>query len=381
MRLMLILFFSILLQACQATDKPQMPRPTLPQLNYAAELFDGGVPAPEDFYQLSAAQIKSLNEFVAQEHIASLPRYKQAYAYLKKRLVNFNFQGENYSATESLENNGGNCMALAMLTYAIAKEMDVEFRFQVMHTMPVLLDISDEIAVTSDHVRTFLYEASEDESVALFGRSRVQIDYFPDKYDRGGKLINQEEFLAMFYRNLAADAIFIGDLNYAFLLLNKSLKIAPYYEPAINMQAVVLRKLGDEESAEKLYRYGLEIAENKITLLSNYHFLLELDGRAEQADRIKQQLLALEDQSPYTWYLQALDAMSKQDYKSAKVYLNKFLQNTHYYHRAYYDLAKVQVILGEYQLAEESLALAMKYTERTQDRSLYQTKIDRLSNL
>nr|WP_276521545.1 hypothetical protein [Shewanella sairae] len=252
-------------------------------------------------------------------------------------------------------------------------------RFQVMHTMPVLLDISDNVAVTSDHVRTLMYETVEDLEGAMFGRNRIKIDYFPDKYDRGGKIIDQDEFFAMFYRNLAADAIFGGKLDYAYRLLNKSLTLAPDYEPAINMQAVVLRKLGDLKSAEKLYRYGLEVADNKISLLSNYHFLLRLQGRTEQANRIKEQLLELDDQSPYAWYLQAVDAMSQQDYQSAKIYLNKFLKNTHYFHKAYYDLAKVQVKLGEHELAEKSLALALTYSSSNKDQNLYKAKMDWLT--
>ncbi|MCL1137031.1 tetratricopeptide repeat protein [Shewanella pneumatophori] len=381
MRLIFILPLLILLQGCKATTYTNTPTPTLPQLDYVAATSEQTIPTPEDFYRLTPEQITALEDFLQQEHVVNLANYKQAFLYIKKRLVNFNYQGKNYFASQSLADNGGNCMALAMLTLAIANEMQVELRFQVMHTMPVLLDISDNVAVTSDHVRTLMYETVEDQEGAMFGRNRIKIDYFPDKYDRGGKIINQDEFFAMFYRNLAADAIFAGKLDYAYRLLNKSLTLAPDYEPAINMQAVVLRKLGDLKSAEKLYRYGLEVADNKISLLSNYHFLLRLQGRTEQASLIKEQLLNLDDQSPYAWYLQAVDAMAQQDYQSAKIYLNKFLKNTHYFHKAYYDLAKVYFQLGEPQQAKKAISLALTHSSSREDKDVYLAKLNWLTSL
>ncbi|WP_028766977.1 tetratricopeptide repeat protein [Shewanella fidelis] len=381
MRLVFFLPLLILLHGCKATTDTNYSTPILPKLDYVAATSKQTIPTPEDFYRLSPEQIIALQEFLQQEHVANLANYKQAMLYIKKRLVNFNYQGKNYFASQSLVDNGGNCMALAMLTFAIANELQVELRFQVMHTMPVLLDISDNVAVTSDHVRTFMYETVENQNEALFGRNRVKIDYFPDKYDRGGKIIDQDEFFAMFYRNLAADAIFEGKLDYAYRLLNKSLSMAPAYEPAINMQAVVLRKLGELELAEKLYRYGLEVADNKIYLLSNYHFLLRLQGRTEQANLIKQQLLKLDEQSPYAWYLQAVDAMSQQDYQSAKIYLNKFLKNTSYFHRAYYDLAQVHFQLGEPQQAKKAISLALTHSSSSEDKDVYLAKLNWLTSL
>lgn len=45
----------------------------------------------------------------------------------------------------------------------------------------------------------------------------------------------------------------------------------PDYAPILNMMAVVHRRAGDEDTAEDFFRYGLEVSESKINLLSNYH--------------------------------------------------------------------------------------------------------------
>ncbi|WP_299806053.1 hypothetical protein [uncultured Shewanella sp.] len=374
MRVVLVLFLFTLIQGCQNRANTAASLPKSPTINYFVDETKYSIPEPEAFYSLTQKQVIELDLFLQKEEISKLPRHRQAFAFLQSRLVNFNFQGENLFASESLANGRGNCMALAMLTYAIAEQMEVELNFQVMHTMPLLLEVTDKFAVTSDHVSTFLYESAPKKKGYFSGGNRIRIDYFPERYDRGGKMIERNEFLTMFYRNLAADAMLNGELEHAYLLLKKGRSFAPDYGPGINMQAVVLRLLGDEEGAERLYRYGLEVSDNKITLLSNYHFLLSLQERQQQALAIKQRLLALDDPSPYKWYLQAMDSMASNDFVSAKVYLKKFLQNTHYYHKAYYDLAKVLVRLGEYSEAKESLDLALSYSERDKDKHLYRAK-------
>ncbi|GIU29207.1 hypothetical protein L2719_15885 [Shewanella schlegeliana] len=380
MPIILVLLLFTLLQGCQSRVVNPAPPIKSPTIHYFVDESKYNIPDLESFYTLTDEQVIELERFLQAEDIAKMPRHQQASVFLQSRLVNFNFQGENLFASESLASRRGNCMALAMLTYAVAEQMQVELSFQVMHTMPLLLEVSDKFAVTSDHVRAFLYESGRDGAGYLSGRNRILIDYFPSRYDRGGKLIDHNEFFAMFYRNLAADAMLLGELERAFLLLKKGRSFAPEYGPAINMQAVVLRLLGDERAAEQLYRYGLEVSDNKITLLSNYHFLLSTQGRQQQAFKVKQRLLALDDPSPYKWYLQAMDAMAQDDFVSAKAYLNKFLENTRYYHKAYYDLAKIYIQLGEQSEAKKSLDLALHYSERDNDKLLYQAKLQWLAS-
>ena len=188
-------------------------------------------------------------------------------------------------------------------------------------------------------------------------------------------MLGTEEFLAMVYRNLAADELLNDDLPLAYLLLKKSLSFSHTYAPSINMMAIVLRRLGDAETAERVYLYGLEVSEDKVTLLSNYHYLLMRQGRDVDALAVKSQLLKLEDHSPYKWYLVAQDAIASGDYLSAKVFLHKFIDNTHYYHKAYFDLAKVHNKLGEPELAKKALRKALDYTELPKNKQRYQAKL------
>ncbi|WP_237158022.1 tetratricopeptide repeat protein [Shewanella psychrophila] len=298
--------------------------------------------------------------------------------------MNFNYEGENYSASLAMEKQGGNCMSLALLTYAVAKHLGVKAVFQVMHTEPMLLEVTANFAVTSDHVRTFLYEEDNDQpskGFFLSGRSYLILDYFPGRYDRTSKIIDENQFVAMLYRNLAADALLNGDLDYAYSLLTSGIRYDKEYAPLISMMAIVHRRKGDESTAETLYRYGLEVSDSKITLLSNYHYLFSKQGKYEQADRIKLRLLGLEDNSPYDWYLIGQDAILEGDFKSAEIYLSKFLKNPPYYHAAYFDLARAQYALGRNNSAKNSIKLALEYAEMPKSQRQYKAKLNWLNQM
>lgn len=140
------------------------------------------------------------------------------------------------------------------------------------------------------------------------------------------------------------------------------------------MMAVVHRRAGDEQTAEHFYRYGLEVSESKITLLSNYHYLLISQGKLDSVAQIKQTLLNLDDPTPYKWYLLGKDSLKEQDYPSAYVYLRKFLKNSPYY-QAYIDLASAQYALGQRAAAEKSLEMALEYTQLSKTQRQYRAKL------
>lgn len=372
----------VLLSACSSSPTKNLaPEVIFPQTNH--QLFEPSkvkIQTYEDLITLTPMQVKDIEDFVSQDNIISLPKNKQVYEYLSQKLVNFNYEGENYSAREAMDNGGGNCMSLALLTYAVAKQIGVRAAFQVMHTAPMLLTVKADIAVTSDHVRTYLYEETERKVRSLFYFGKyVVMDYFPGRYDRAGQIIDEPQFIAMMYRNLAADALLANDLDLAYELLLSGVSYDKEYAPLINMMAIVHRRKGDEQTAEQLYQYGLDISESKISLLSNYYFLLSKQGNTAAASRIKEQLLQLEDTSPYDWYLIGQDALIEGDFESAEIYFSKFLKNTPYYHKAYFDLAKAQFALGKTSSATKSIQFALQYAQLPQSQQQYLAKLNWLN--
>ncbi|MGR3969881.1 tetratricopeptide repeat protein [Shewanella sp. 1180_01] len=336
------------------------------------------VPSVDSLSSLTSEQRTELNDFIRRKEIEKLSPRKQVVEFISSKMQHFNYEGRNYIASEALRTQSGNCMSLALLTYAVANILNVETTFQVIHSSPLLTDIKDDLVVSSDHVRVFLSESAY-KGHYLSGGNHTVIDYFPDVNDRAGAIVSEKEFLAMFYRNLAVDALLEGDLSRSFAMLERGVLLAPKYSPVINMMAILHRRAGDYDTSRDFYKYGLEIADSQVVLLSNYRQLLRQVDDKKELSSVEAQLLALNDSTPYEWYGLGLDALKSADYKKAQIYLKKFLNNTPYFHRAYYDLARAQFALGDIRSAQESLHQALELAKLPDNLQMYKAKLQWLS--
>ncbi|MGS0730699.1 hypothetical protein ACVBKF_31150, partial [Shewanella sp. 0m-11] len=97
-----------LLSACSSVPPQHSQKlPELPQTNHQLFNVSGhSVPTYEDLVSLTKIQVDDIHQFVSQKAIAMLPRHKQVSEYLSKRLVNFNYQGANYSARNAMDKVG-----------------------------------------------------------------------------------------------------------------------------------------------------------------------------------------------------------------------------------------------------------------------------------
>lgn len=371
-----------LLAGCSSFSEKNTSSPNtrLPEAN--SRLFTTAsqhVPTEAELMTLSSVQLAELKRFVQQpERIDLAPRLQVA-EFIEANIVSFNYEGKNYPATVALEKGSGNCMTLAMLTYAVAKALNVQIKFQVIHSAPMLLDIKNNLAISSDHVRSFLFDKSSN-GLYLSGASTTVIDYFPERLDRTGAVVSEQRFLAMYYRNLAADALIKNDFNLSYALLQKGLALDSSYSPLINMMAIVHRRLGDYATAAQFYQYGSAIEQSSLVLLSNYRQLLLAQGNLAAAKDVENTLLTMDDPTPYEWYIMGQDALTQNNYVNAKVYLTRFLKGTPYFHQGYYDLARAQFGLGEVKQAQDSLKKAIALAELPENERKYQAKLHWLND-
>jgi len=372
----------LLSSACTVNAEKAYKSDYLPEFNHSLvqKNTSFNVPSIDSLSRLSDMQRQELQAFISKDDMKNLPNRLKVAHFINHKMVNFNYEGRNSTSSESWESKSGNCMALALLTYSIAKELDIYPVFQVVYASPVLTNISSDLLVTSDHVRTFLYD-EKPSGHFLSGSTSTVIDYFPDRFDRTGAIVSQNEFLAMFYRNLAADALLLEDYEHAFVLLKQGFTLAPEYEPLINMMAIVHRRLGDDVTAEKLYRYGLKIEPSSLTILSNYRLLLELQDRKQEAAQVDQQLIAIESSNPYRYYSLGIEALEFKDYDKTVIFLEKFIKSAPYFHQAYFALAKAELGLGNTKKAQRILKQAVELTDVPENKRYYLAKLNSLNNM
>ena len=120
-----------------------------------------------------------------------------------------------------LSENRGNCLSLAIVTKALASLVDIKISYKLVETDPVYQK-EDNLIISSQHVRTQLFNTFKKPG-ALFPSS-LTIDYFPDTNSRVLRTVDENEFFAMYYRNIAAQAMISNDLNTAYWNVRAALK-------------------------------------------------------------------------------------------------------------------------------------------------------------
>lgn len=336
-------------------------------------------PSLESVFKLSDEQAQDFFTYLNAISNRHLMANQIIYNYLEKRLKQFNYHSDTFNATDALRENQGNCLSLALLTHSLAKLAKVDIGYQLVETEPVYQK-SDNIIITSQHIRSLLYESTVENQVVLF-RNSVKIDYFNSGYSRPLRSVYFNEFASMYYSNLAAEFFIKNQLNQAFWYSKKSLEIESNNPIAINMMAILFDRKGDFEAADEMYQLGLEVSREKLELLSNYHGFLLRHGRSEEAQEIKAKLDQIEDPNPFKWVSLANSAYNEGDYHKAIQLYRKAAKQADYLHEPLFGIARAEFQLGELNKAKLSLEKAIEHTHQEKVKKLYQAKYQLLTEL
>lgn len=332
-------FSCLWLSAC-STAPAQVTGVAVLPFSALLENANANTPTVDDIFQLSASQqAEFFAYFNAPEH-RDVAAHRRLYQFLAQHLSGFDYQGKNYTATEAYALKSGNCISLAVLTKALADLAGVEIEFQSIVSAPVY-SIENDFMLSSDHVRSFLYDPDfvPGKGEIYIGKPSIIVDYMPAAGDITGPRISQQTFIAMFYRNLAADALMAGQYDQALALLKVALHYDPSYSATINLTAIVHRRMNEASLAEQFYRYGLDISQRKATLISNYAMLKQSNGDAATAQALLQSLTALNEHDPYLWYLFGKTAQQQHEYQNAVTFFKKAAAQAPYMHQLQLELA------------------------------------------
>lgn len=300
--------------------------------------------------------------------------------FLENRLDSFTFYGATLLAEEAWGQNKGNCMSLAILTTALAKLVDLDFDYREVNSIPVF-EKNNDLLLSSSHVQTRVFAPLvDDPEVRLLYRSNVVIDYFPVNTNHTNMTVDFNTFLAMYYRNKAADALLVNDINRAFSYIMQGFEKSPNDVGVINMLAVLHRRAGDYETAEKIYQTGLKINPNSLSLLSNYIVLSEHKENSDLVSELRDRMLDLDDPNPYIWLEQAYSAEQRGDRRRAKKMFEKTLRIAPYVQPAYVGLYRMFLAEGEHEKAEAMLKAALQWSYEMEERKIYKFKLNNLQS-
>lgn len=382
-----VLLMASLLAGCAGLEHSPRDNTTAvqnekPALSFESNLF--GEPPDiidvDDIYHLSAEQQEAFLTYFNHPARQGIPEHRRVYEYLESITMNFGYKGDTYAAAEALNNSSGNCLSLAILTTALAKLAGVETGYQLVDSAPVF-ESQGSVIFRGQHVRTKLLEPLKErmEWGLVVHRGGLLVDYFPSAGDRFVSNLSPAQYHAMYYNNLASEAISRNDYNYAFWLLRKVLELTPDNPGAINSMAILHRRAGDPGRSEEIYKYGITHLSSKATLLRNYRVLLMDQQRIEEAENINKRLAELKEPSPFDWLHAAQDAYDNGDFRDALAFYERAVEIAPYLHESYAGMAKAHYMLGNRVSARRELKNAQKFSQQKSVQLLYQAKLTALA--
>jgi Tfp pilus assembly protein PilF len=206
-------------------------------------------------------------------------------------------------------------------------------------------------------------------------RAGLLVDYFPSDGDRFVKNLSLAQYQAMYYNNLASEAIAREDYSTAYWLLRKVIELTPENTGAINSMAVLYRRVGNPDKSEEIYKYAIIHLPDKASLLRNYRVLLLGQERFEEAEKINRSLAELNEPNPFDWLQAGQDAYNSGDFRDAISYYEKAVKIAPYLHESYAGMARAHYMLGNKTSAKRELKKAQKHSYQKSVQSLYEAKL------
>ena len=376
MHTLAVLILVLVVAGCSTHQVSQ--KSALQKLPIAHHLFNHktvDITSEQELFSLSLEQQQQFLDYYNRALVQGHDKNQIIRNYLLNKLSNFTYYGETYTASQAMTNLQGNCMSLAILTTALARLVGVDIAFREVLTLPVF-EKQNNLVMSSIHVQTKLFAESDAGGLSsIFLRPGIVIDYFPDSSNIKSRYLKYNQFVAMYYKNIASDALVLGDLERAFANAITAYNYDHTSIAIVNLLAVIHRRKGDESTAEQIYKFAINLAPNNLSLLSNYTALLSMQQRVEEANRLQAKMAKLDDPNPYSWLDHAYLAQRQGNYRQATAFFRRTIELAPYVTQAYVGLYQVYMAKGNEARAKQSLASALAWTHEQGERKQLKYKL------
>ncbi len=380
MKTWIALALSALLSACAMA--PVAPAPKVEHL-FHDELFAAPSQrvAAEDIFALTDEMRAYLAGDIARLLRTRKPQRALLDALYENGRLKLDYDAEvTRTAGQTFAAHAGNCLSLAIMTAALAKEMGIPVRYQT-----VLVDDawsrSGDLYFSSSHVNLTL-GGSQFNRVLDYADAATTIDFLPPGDTRGRRVrvIGEETIVAMFMNNRAAESLSQGRLDDAYAWARKAIETDPKFLASYNTLGVIYRHHHNRNEAETTLRYALGVEPGNTDVMSNLAVVLNDEGRTGEAEALMAKVKELQPYPPFYFFNLGMAAMQRADYKQARDYFARELDRDAYYHEFHFWIAAAYLGLGEIAQAKAHLAIAMENSATRKEHALYAAKLDRLSS-
>jgi tetratricopeptide (TPR) repeat protein len=373
MKTILPLLLAVLLGACAAA-------PVAPS---AAHLLHDGLFQPPGEPIEDAAAIFAVSEemrhhltFELARHFRTRSRAKGlSEALYSRNMLAIEYDGTlTRNAADTFRQRSGNCLSLAIMTAALARELDLEVTY---HSVigEEQWSRSGGVYFASGHVNLTLGRRYIDPKRGL--GEMLTIDFVPARAPHGQRtwVIEEKTVAAMYMNNRAAEALAQGRWNDAYWWARASILQDPGFMSAANTLGVVYRRMGRLAQAEAALQHAMAREPRNTTALSNLALVYADQGRAGDAAAATRSLLALQPQPPFHFLERGIAAIRRGDFAAAREDFNREAQRDPEYHELRFWMAVADSALGDYGAASKHLQAAIRNSPDRRQSELYSAKL------
>jgi tetratricopeptide (TPR) repeat protein len=227
--------------------------------------------------------------------------------------------GHTTGAAETWQRKRGDCLSLAILTYAAARELRITALMQEVD-VPVLYDRRGDLDFVNRHVNVRFSRPQRMLDQGWAEPQDVVVDFEPEYNSRKiGRTLDEPGILARFYNNVATEYLAEGRKGAAYTFFKAAIVADPGYAASYINLAVLYRGSAMDREAELLLRHAVDLSDRTevILPLNALHALMVAQGRDPEAQQYAQLLKAAQDNDPYYWIGQGLRQLQARDYSAA----------------------------------------------------------------
>ncbi|RXE93269.1 tetratricopeptide repeat protein [Pseudoalteromonas phenolica] len=362
--LFVFLFITFLLTGCNSTQSKSEEKVAIPSpislANHALFKLEP-VPNEKEIFSLPKAEQAKFLEKYNQLILKGVRADTAISQYLESSIDGFTYDGETLTATDALSKQAGNCVSLAILTQAYANLAGIETSFREVSTYPIFKKEQDLLLVSS-HFNTKLFapkdDAEEKDWIEIIRKGTV-VDYFPQQNTFYVGNAHYPSLVAKFYANLASEALIKGNFDLSYSLANEAFKFTPHNPELINLLAIQHRRVGDTDTAKKLFEFATEHKLVSSNLIASYRFLANQLGDTVLVDKLEVELEKTA-KTPFDFLQIAIKATNKAQFSKAKRLLNAVIKHYPYLPEPHFELAKIYYLQNHHDLAKVALEEAIK---------------------
>jgi Flp pilus assembly protein TadD len=279
------------------------------------------------------------------------------------------------NAAEAFDARAGNCLSLVIMTAAFAKELGLPVQFRAAYTDEVW-SRSGDLLLGSGHVNVTLGSMGAEIPRGIFERP-LTVDFLQTDEISGlaTREISEATVVAMYMNNKAVEALVQGQLDDAYGWARAAVRQDPAFVSSYNTLGVIYERRGNTQQAVRVFSYVIDRQPDNVTVLSNLADALSRLGQQSEAASLRQRLARLDPHPPYYFFNLGMTAMQAGDFQTAKSEFAREVDRADYNSEFHYWLGAAYFKLGEVDLAQRQIALALERSSTSTDRDLYAAKL------